>query len=186
MLIVEENFPFIDIHQLVRCIISNESSPNGTVLGNFLLLDVNDREMYNNQHIITAEHYNKLLIARLNYESEILAKARKEEKTLVIYGNGASNVTSTLFQRGFRAILLNGDISTFKKMYPNGLLSGGGEEEFDLVALDKRFEFLKATRWGKGRILHQPLPLRRAKSADSAQRQRQLRALSAKRKPWIP
>ncbi|CAJ0581612.1 unnamed protein product, partial [Mesorhabditis spiculigera] len=185
MLIAEETFGSMEIQQLVLCMIAKEKGDEtDNYLGDFSVLDVNDMDAYKKEHIIGAEHYNKALISRERYETDVLKRAKKENLFLVIYGLGAANVTATLFQRGFKAIFLRGDIPNFRKLFPNGLLTDGTVNSIDTEVLTKRHQFLKDTRGGRGRLLYTPQGNRRAKSAESAQRQKRLSSAVGSRPPW--
>uniref|UniRef100_A0A0K0D9U4 Isochorismatase domain-containing protein n=1 Tax=Angiostrongylus cantonensis TaxID=6313 RepID=A0A0K0D9U4_ANGCA len=69
-----------------------------------------------------AEHFNRFTLSRNYFETPLLAMARLEKRTLVIYGESANTVTSTLHQRNYKAVYLSG--SQFSCLIIESLLLG--------------------------------------------------------------
>ncbi|KAK6746881.1 hypothetical protein RB195_000244 [Necator americanus] len=138
MLLAGENYPSIDIHKLVRFLILR-SKGKTTPLKEFIIVDVNDHSEYVKEHIITAEHFNRFLLSRNYFETPLLVDARIEKRTLVIYGESASMVTTALHQRGYAAVYLSGNIPFFTTFYTTGLTTKSGDT-FDISALEEALE----------------------------------------------
>ncbi|KAJ1367946.1 Endoplasmic reticulum resident protein 44 [Parelaphostrongylus tenuis] len=107
-----------------------------TPLEEFIILDVNDQSQYAKEHIIAAEYFNRFTLSRNHFETPLLATARLEKRTLVIYGESANTVTSILHQRGYKAVYLSGTIPYFKTFYPKGLTTKSGNT-MDFAALEE-------------------------------------------------
>ncbi|KHJ94382.1 hypothetical protein OESDEN_05692 [Oesophagostomum dentatum] len=138
MLLVGENFLSIDIHKFVRFLILHEERKS-TPLHDFVIVDVNDHSQYIKEHIISAQHFNRLLLSRNYFETPLLADARLKNRTLVIYGQSANTVTATLHQRGYAAVHLTGSIPLFTSFYPKGLTTKSGDS-FDTKALEEALQ----------------------------------------------
>ncbi|CAJ0602222.1 unnamed protein product [Cylicocyclus nassatus] len=139
MLLAGENYLSIDIHKFVRfLILRDEGKP--TPLKDFVIVDVNDPPQYAKEHIITAQHFNRFLLSRSHFETPLLADARLENRTLVIYGESANTVTAALHQRGYSAVFLCGTIPYFKSFYPKGLTTKKSASAFDIPTLEKALE----------------------------------------------
>jgi centrosomal protein CEP41 len=96
----------------------------------YLLLDIRDRDEYDQCHIIPALSYSKAYLSRAtNYESkEMLQFKNREGKIIVLYDEDekiAPIAASTLVQRGYdNVFLLSGGLKVASKLFPHGLISG--------------------------------------------------------------
>ncbi|GMR48185.1 hypothetical protein PMAYCL1PPCAC_18380, partial [Pristionchus mayeri] len=179
----EETYPLVSIYQLAQSII-DEAECRPSLLSPFIIVDVNDYSYYEKERIIGAYHYNRALLARNYFETSYLSKAKREGKKVVVYGEGADRVSSTLFQRGFDAVLLRGNTVAFKEVFPSGLVSTS-LLSFDVASLRSVLEELRRKKGAKGKLLLSTMSTR-SRSVDRVERGRQRgRDLSAKR-PWIP
>ncbi|VDK89340.1 unnamed protein product [Litomosoides sigmodontis] len=89
-----------------------------------LILDVRPAEQFAKGHIIGAEHYPRFLLCREYYETESMKRVGTQG-TLIVCGQiyGAGQVVSTFCDRGHNAVLLRGDLESWKCKYPEGLLT---------------------------------------------------------------
>ncbi|KJH49232.1 hypothetical protein DICVIV_04672 [Dictyocaulus viviparus] len=138
MLLPGDNFQSIDIHKFVRFLIYRANG-RATPLEDFIIVDVNDHAQYVKEHIITAEHFNRFTLSRNHFETPLLATARLQKRTLVIYGQSANMVTSTLHQRDYKAVYLSGSIPFFTTFYPKGLTTKTGDT-IDIAALQESLQ----------------------------------------------
>ncbi|ESN95094.1 hypothetical protein HELRODRAFT_193635 [Helobdella robusta] len=96
----------------------------------FLLLDIRNRDEYDQCHIIPAISYSKSMLSRsVNYESqEMLDYKNKEGCIIIVYDEDekiASSVATTLVQRGYDNIfMLSGGLKVASKLFPEGLITG--------------------------------------------------------------
>ncbi|KAK6040759.1 hypothetical protein COOONC_21735 [Cooperia oncophora] len=79
------------------------------------------------------------MLSRNHFETPLLSSARLANQTLVIYGQSAATATATLHQRGYRAIFLPGNISSYKTIYPKGLTSKTGSA-LDIALLSEALQ----------------------------------------------
>nr|AFB74714.1 CEP41 [Schmidtea mediterranea] len=96
----------------------------------YLLLDVRDRDQYDQCHIIKSLSYPSAMISRsVNFETkEMLACRNKPGKIIVIYDEEeriAPRVADTLVQRGYENLfMLSGGLRVAYKKFPKGLITG--------------------------------------------------------------
>ncbi|KAF8375539.1 hypothetical protein PRIPAC_81968, partial [Pristionchus pacificus] len=179
----EETYSSVSVYQLVQSII-DEAEGRSSLLIPFIIVDVNERSLFDKEHVIGAYHYNRALLARNHFETSFLIDAKREGKKVIIYGDGGDKVTPTLYQRGFDAILLRGNTTAFKSVFPIGFVSSS-LHSFDVPSLRNVLEELRRKRGAKGKLLHSTMSTR-SRSVDRIERSKERgRAISAKR-PWIP
>ncbi|VBB29816.1 unnamed protein product [Acanthocheilonema viteae] len=89
-----------------------------------VILDVRPEEQFAKGHIIGAEHYPRFLLCREHYETESMKRVGMQG-TLIVCGQvyGAGQVVSTFCDRGHNAVLLRGDLNSWRCKYPKGLLT---------------------------------------------------------------
>ncbi|XP_052782273.1 centrosomal protein of 41 kDa-like isoform X2 [Mya arenaria] len=96
----------------------------------YLLLDVRDKDSFDQCHIITAKSYPSAMLSRAcNYETkDMLAFRNQAGKIIIVYDETeqlAPNCVTTLVQRGYDNIfLLSGGMKVAYKMFPEGLFTG--------------------------------------------------------------
>uniref|UniRef100_A0A2C9KQ10 Rhodanese domain-containing protein n=2 Tax=Biomphalaria glabrata TaxID=6526 RepID=A0A2C9KQ10_BIOGL len=109
---------------------SNKSLPMMGNLCPYLLLDVRERDAYDECHIITAQSYPTAMLARsVNYETkEMLAFKNQQGKIIVLYDDDerlCHRAATTLVQRGYdNLFMLSGGLKVAYKMFPEGLITG--------------------------------------------------------------
>ncbi|GMT24995.1 hypothetical protein PFISCL1PPCAC_16292, partial [Pristionchus fissidentatus] len=180
----EETYPSITIFRLVQSII-DDAEGRPSLLASFIIVDVNDYSRFEKEHVIGAFHYNGALLARNNYETAYLSEAKREGRKVLIYGDGAERITATLYQRGHEAVLLKGNTTAFKSVFPIGLLSSSSHSSFDVASLRSVLEELRRKNGTKSNILHPTLSSRSRSVDRNARSKERGRAMSTKR-PWIP
>ncbi|CAI2351236.1 unnamed protein product [Caenorhabditis sp. 36 PRJEB53466] len=183
MLLAADPNAAIDIDKLVGWLLAQAEQTNANGCpDSFCLIDVNDHDVYMSSHLADAYHYDRIMLARLIYETPILAQARAEGHLLVVYGREAERVTKVLFQRGFKTVLLKGNIALFREQYPCLL-----EPTIDFVQLREIYERKKNNVYG-GR-LWRSTSASRLKSVDRNERAEKAkkvnRPASQSRKPWL-
>ncbi|KAL3982132.1 N-acetylglucosaminyl transferase component (Gpi1) family protein [Acanthocheilonema viteae] len=124
-----------------------------------VILDVRPEEQFAKGHIIGAEHYPRFLLCREHYETESMKRVGMQG-TLIVCGQvyGAGQVVSTFCDRGHNAVLLRGDLNSWRCKYPKGLLTTANGKAVKLelsklaaqLAINRkpafeRIGFLKAT-----------------------------------------
>ncbi|XP_076448460.1 centrosomal protein of 41 kDa-like [Babylonia areolata] len=97
----------------------------------YLLLDLRDRDSFQQSHIITAKSYPSSTLGRaVNYESKDMLKFRNQEgKIIIVYENeeceGAQRAATILVERGYENLfLLSGGLKEAYKIFPKGLITG--------------------------------------------------------------
>lgn len=96
----------------------------------YLLLDVRERDCYQQCHIITAVSYPAIMLTRsINYETPALLQFKnKPEKIIILYDEDelvAPGAASTFVQRGYDNIyVLSGGLKVACKRFPAGLVIG--------------------------------------------------------------
>ncbi|TPP61334.1 Centrosomal protein of 41 kDa B [Fasciola gigantica] len=96
----------------------------------YLLLDVRDRDEYDQCHIISALNYPIAMLSRsVNFETpEMLAFRNKPGHIIIIYDEDeriAPRAATTLVQRGYcNLFLLSGGLKVAWKQFPEGLIIG--------------------------------------------------------------
>ncbi|VDO25949.1 unnamed protein product [Onchocerca flexuosa] len=127
--------PTISIDRVVSILIGEKALLSRSLA----ILDIRPEEQFVKGHIIGAEHYPRILLSRENYETESMKRVGTQG-TLVVCGQiyGASQVVSTLCDRGYNAVLLRGgiasetlclknseysDLDNWRHKYPEGLLT---------------------------------------------------------------
>ncbi|KAF1758298.1 hypothetical protein GCK72_014756 [Caenorhabditis remanei] len=182
MLLAADPHSAIDIDKLVGWLIAQAEQTNGCP-ESFCLVDVNDHDVYSKSHIANAYHYDRIMLARLIYETPILAQARAEGHLLVIYGREADRVAKVLFQRGFKTVLLKGNVAQFKESYPCLV-----EPSIDFVKLKEIYEKKRNSVFG-GR-LWRSTSASRLKSVQQEERIEKSKKINSRpssqsRKPWL-
>ncbi|EFO89527.1 hypothetical protein CRE_15102 [Caenorhabditis remanei] len=119
------------------------------------------------------------MLARLIYETPILAQARAEGHLLVIYGREADRVAKVLFQRGFKTVY----VAQFKESYPCLV-----EPSIDFVKLKEIYEKKRNSVFG-GR-LWRSTSASRLKSVQQEERIEKSKKINSRpssqsRKPWL-
>lgn len=96
----------------------------------YLLLDVRDKDEYDQCHIISALSYPTAMLSRsVNNETpEMLAYKNQAGKIVVVYDDDeriAPRAATTLVQRGYdNLFLLSGGLKLAAKKFPEGLITG--------------------------------------------------------------
>lgn len=96
----------------------------------YLLLDVRDKDEYDQCHIISALSYPTAMLSRsINNETpEMLAYKNQSGKIIVVYDDDeriAPRAASTLVQRGYdNLFMLSGGLKLAIKKFPEGLVAG--------------------------------------------------------------
>jgi centrosomal protein CEP41 len=96
----------------------------------YLLLDLRDKDEYDQCHIISAINYPTAMLSRsINNETpELLAYKNQPGKIIVVYDDEeriAPKAASTLVQRGYdNLFLLSGGLRLASKKFPDGLITG--------------------------------------------------------------
>ncbi|KFU85174.1 Centrosomal protein of 41 kDa, partial [Chaetura pelagica] len=96
----------------------------------FLLLDVRDRDAYDQCHIVGAYSYPIATLARtMNpYTSNILEYKNAHGKMIILYDNDerlASQAATTMCERGFENLfMLSGGLKVLAQKIPEGLITG--------------------------------------------------------------
>ncbi|NXG64378.1 CEP41 protein, partial [Hemiprocne comata] len=96
----------------------------------FLLLDVRDRDAYDQCHIVGAYSYPIATLARtMNpYTSNILEYKNAHGKIIILYDNDerlASQAATTMCERGFENLfMLSGGLKVLAQKIPEGLITG--------------------------------------------------------------
>ncbi|KAL3853498.1 hypothetical protein ACJMK2_017034 [Sinanodonta woodiana] len=96
----------------------------------YLLLDIRDRDAYDQCHIITALNYPTAMLSRsVNYETkEMLTHKNQPGKIILIYDEderSAPSAASTLVERGYdNLFMLSGGMRIAYKSFPEGLFTG--------------------------------------------------------------
>ncbi|XP_077329086.1 centrosomal protein of 41 kDa isoform X1 [Lithobates pipiens] len=96
----------------------------------FLLLDVRDRDCYDQCHVIGAYHYPIAMLSRtMNpFTQEILAYKNAQGKIIIIYDEDeriASQAATTMCERGFENLfMLSGGLKVVAHKFPGGLTTG--------------------------------------------------------------
>uniref|UniRef100_A0A1I7VVR7 Rhodanese domain-containing protein n=1 Tax=Loa loa TaxID=7209 RepID=A0A1I7VVR7_LOALO len=121
--------PAISIDRLVA-ILTDEKALATKPLA---ILDVRPEEQFVKGHIIGAEHYPRILLSREQYETESMKRVGAQG-TLIVCGQvyGAGQVVSTFCDRGYNAVLLRGDLDSWRHKYPEGLLTRASGEPIKL------------------------------------------------------
>ncbi|CAB3405889.1 unnamed protein product [Caenorhabditis bovis] len=179
MLLAADRHASIDIDKLVGWLLA-QTEQIGNSPESFFIIDVNDHDEYQRSHITNAYHYDRIMLARLIYETPVLAEARSEGHLLVIYGRESERVANVLFQRGFKTVHLPN--ASFKEQYPCLF-----EPTIDIVKLKEIYEAKKNRVYG-GR-LWRSTSASRLKSVGHSERAEKSKRLSnsnvqSQRKPW--
>uniref|UniRef100_A0A8R1XPZ1 Rhodanese domain-containing protein n=1 Tax=Onchocerca volvulus TaxID=6282 RepID=A0A8R1XPZ1_ONCVO len=97
--------PNISIDRVVAILVDEKALLSKSLA----ILDIRPEEQFVKGHIIGAEHYPRILLNRENYETQSMKRVGTQG-TLVVCGQiyGASQVVSTLCDRGYNAVLLRG------------------------------------------------------------------------------
>jgi len=96
----------------------------------FLLLDVRDKDLFKECHIIGALNYPSTMLTRsVNYlSSEMLAVKNKAGKIIIVYDDDekvATHVATVLVQRDIdNVIMLSGGMKVLNKKFPGCFMSG--------------------------------------------------------------
>ncbi|KAG8440078.1 hypothetical protein GDO86_006030 [Hymenochirus boettgeri] len=96
----------------------------------FLLLDVRDRDCYDQCHIIGAKNYPTAMLARtMNpFTSEILQFRNAHGKIIILYDEDervAIQTATTMCERGFENLfMLSGGLKVIAQKFPKGLTTG--------------------------------------------------------------
>ncbi|XP_056429144.1 centrosomal protein of 41 kDa isoform X2 [Hyla sarda] len=96
----------------------------------FLLLDVRDRDCYNQCHIIGAYNYPIAMLSRtMNpFTQEILNYKNAHGKIIILYDEDeriASQAATTMCERGFENLfMLSGGLKVIAQKFPDGLSTG--------------------------------------------------------------
>ncbi|CAL8099230.1 unnamed protein product [Calicophoron daubneyi] len=96
----------------------------------YLILDLRDREEYDECHIITALNYPIAMLSRsVNYETpEMLSYRNKSGRIIILYDEDeriSPRAATTLVQRGYvNLYLLSGGLRLAWKRFPEGLIIG--------------------------------------------------------------
>ncbi|XP_062490625.1 centrosomal protein of 41 kDa [Pezoporus occidentalis] len=96
----------------------------------FLLLDVRDRDAYNQCHIIGAYSYPIAMLSRaMNpYSNSILEYKNAHGKMIILYDNDerlASQAATSMCERGFENVfMLSGGLKVLAQKIPEGLITG--------------------------------------------------------------
>lgn len=96
----------------------------------YLLLDLRDKDVYDQCHIITAECYPTAMLSRAvnNYTRNILNYRNKTGKIIVIYDEDeriSTTAATTFVDRGFdNVFLLSGGLKVAAQKFPGGLITG--------------------------------------------------------------
>ncbi|NXW68243.1 CEP41 protein, partial [Hirundo rustica] len=96
----------------------------------FLLLDVRDRDAYEQCHIVGAHSYPIATLSRtMNpYTNDILEYKNAHGKIIIIYDNDerlASQAATTMCERGFENLfMLSGGLKVLAQKIPEGLITG--------------------------------------------------------------
>ncbi|RUS86215.1 hypothetical protein EGW08_006010 [Elysia chlorotica] len=96
----------------------------------YLLLDVREKDAYDECHIITAKSYPTAMLARsVNYETkDMLTFKNKPGKIILLYDDDETishRAAATLVQRGYdNLFMLSGGLRMAYKMFPEGLITG--------------------------------------------------------------
>ncbi|OZC05231.1 N-acetylglucosaminyl transferase component [Onchocerca flexuosa] len=114
--------PTISIDRVVSILIGEKALLSRSLA----ILDIRPEEQFVKGHIIGAEHYPRILLSRENYETESMKRVGTQG-TLVVCGQiyGASQVVSTLCDRGYNAVLLRGGIASETLCLKNSEYSAG-------------------------------------------------------------
>ncbi|CAI4227749.1 unnamed protein product [Auanema sp. JU1783] len=169
MILPGETYPAIDIFKLIKFLIYKAENKQISI-GDFVIIDVNDKPEYDKEHIISAQHYDRRLLSRNHFDTDTIAQGRNGGKALIIYGIGSGSTTAALIQRGYNAIQLQGSTSLFKEVLPNGFLFPR-HEHFDVQALKSVLE--KKRNEPRGERLWRSTSATRLKSSQDQSRIRQ-------------
>ncbi|KAM9313027.1 centrosomal protein of 41 kDa [Gastrophryne carolinensis] len=96
----------------------------------YLLLDVRDRDCYDQCHVIGAFHYPTAMLARtMNpFTPEILNYKNAHGKIIILYDEDeriASQAATTMSERGFENLfMLSGGLKVIAQKFPDGLTTG--------------------------------------------------------------
>ncbi|XP_075414780.1 centrosomal protein of 41 kDa isoform X1 [Tenrec ecaudatus] len=96
----------------------------------FLLLDVRDRDSYQQGHIVGAYSYPIATLSRtMNpYSSDILEYKNAHGKIIILYDDDervASQAATTMCERGFENLfMLSGGLKVLAQKFPEGLITG--------------------------------------------------------------
>ncbi|XP_053911989.1 centrosomal protein of 41 kDa isoform X2 [Cuculus canorus] len=96
----------------------------------FLLLDVRDRDAYDQCHIVGAYSYPIAMLSRtMNpYTNSILEYKNAHGKIIIVYDNDerlASQAATTMCERGFENLfMLSGGLKVLAQKFPEGLVTG--------------------------------------------------------------
>ncbi|NWR80781.1 CEP41 protein, partial [Centropus unirufus] len=96
----------------------------------FLLLDVRDREAYDQCHIVGAYSYPITTLSRVMnpYTNDILEYKNAHGKIIIVYDNDerlASQAATTMCERGFENLfMLSGGLKVLAQKIPEGLVTG--------------------------------------------------------------
>ncbi|KAB5571632.1 hypothetical protein PHYPO_G00227290 [Pangasianodon hypophthalmus] len=96
----------------------------------YLLLDVRDRDLYDQCHIISAHNYPIATLARtMNpYTKEVLNYRNVQGKIIILYDEDeriASQAATTMCERGFENLfMLSGGLKVIAQKFPEGMTTG--------------------------------------------------------------
>ncbi|KAM5171399.1 centrosomal protein of 41 kDa [Mantella aurantiaca] len=96
----------------------------------YLLLDVRDRDCYDQCHVIGAHHYPTAMLSRtMNpFTQEILNYKNAQGKIIIIYDEDeriAGQAATTMCERGFENLfMLSGGLKVIAQKFPGGLTTG--------------------------------------------------------------
>ncbi|XP_041460509.1 centrosomal protein of 41 kDa-like isoform X1 [Lytechinus variegatus] len=112
----------------------DDPTPRSDVTGQsdcpYLLLDLREREIYEQCHIITAECFPTAMLSRAvnNFTKNILEFKNKPGKIIVIYDEDerkSTDAATTFVQKGFdNLFLLSGGLKVAAQKFPKGLVTG--------------------------------------------------------------
>ncbi|KAL5014489.1 hypothetical protein ScPMuIL_008759 [Solemya velum] len=96
----------------------------------YLLLDLRDKDAYDQCHIITAKHYPIAMLSRsVNYESQDMLKYKNQTGLIIIVYDEDERIANagaaTLVERGYdNLFLLSGGMKVAYRIFPEGFLTG--------------------------------------------------------------
>ncbi|XP_005094416.1 centrosomal protein of 41 kDa [Aplysia californica] len=96
----------------------------------YLLLDVRDRDAFEECHIITAKNYPTAMLARsVNYETKDMLRYKNQPgKIILVYDEDeriSHRASTTLVERGYdNLFMLSGGLKVAYKLFPDGLVTG--------------------------------------------------------------
>lgn len=119
----------------------------------YLLLDVRDKDAYNQCHIISALNYPTAMLSRTNNSErkEMLAYKNKPGRIILMYDydeDMAPRAASTIVERGFdNLFMLSGGLKMAMRLFPEGLITGtppqplGAKKKTENVTMASQIDF---------------------------------------------